>query len=128
AKPLVLTGKYNGSGRGTIRIRGKQGGQTLTREIQVDFPASQPQHDVLATLWARTKIDDLMMQDPNNGERLDLRETITVLGLQYRLLTNYTSFVAVEEKIITDGSTPRRVEVPVEMPEGVSYEGVFGND
>lgn len=125
AKPLVLTGKYTGSGRATIRLRGKQAGQTLTREIAVDFPASQPQHDVLATLWARTKIDDLTMQDPNNGERLDLRETITALGLQYRLMTQYTSFVAVEEKIITDGSTPRRVDVPVEMPAGVSYEGVF---
>jgi Ca-activated chloride channel homolog len=128
AKPLVLTGKYNGSGRATIRLRGKQAGQLLTREISVDFPASQPQHDVLATLWARTKIDDLTMQDPGNAERLDLRETITALGLQYRLMTQYTSFVAVEEKIITDGTTPRRVDVPVELPEGVSYEGVFGSE
>ncbi len=128
AKPLILTGKYTGSGRATIRLRGKQAGQTLTREIAVDFPASQPQHDVLATLWARTKIDDLTMQDPGNAERLDLRESITALGLQYRLMTQYTSFVAVEEKIITDGTTPRRVEVPVEMPEGVSYEGVFGGE
>lgn len=128
AKPLVLTGKYKGAGRATVRLRGKQSGQVLTREIAVDFPASQPQHDVLATLWARTKIDDLTMQDPNNGERLDLRETITALGLQYRLMTQYTSFVAVEEKIITDGTTPRKVEVPVEMPEGVSYDGVFGGE
>ncbi len=128
AKPLVLTGKYTGSGRATIRLRGKQAGQLLTREIVVDFPASQAQHDVLATLWARTKIDDLTMQDPGNAERLDLRESITALGLQYRLMTQYTSFVAVEEKIITDGTTPRRVEVPVELPEGVSYEGVFGGE
>ena len=128
AKPLILTGKYKASGRATIRLRGKQAGQPLTREITVDFPASQPQHDVLATLWARTKIDDLTMQDPGNAERLDLRESITALGLQYRLMTQYTSFVAVEEKIITDGTTPRRVDVPVEMPEGVSYEGVFGGE
>ncbi len=128
AKPLILTGKYSGSGRTTIRLRGKQAGQLLTREIAVDFPAAQAQHDVLATLWARTKIDDLTMQDPGNAERLDLRESITALGLQYRLLTQYTSFVAVEEKMITDGTTPRRVEVPVEMPDGVSYEGVFGGE
>jgi Ca-activated chloride channel homolog len=36
--------------------------------------------------------------------------------------------VAVEESIITDGGKPRRVEVPVEMPEGVSYQGVFGGE
>ncbi len=119
AKPLVLTGKYSGSGKGTIRIRGRQTGQILTREINVDLPDYEPKNNVLATLWARTKIDALSMQDPNNGERLDLKGAITELGLKYRLLTNYTSFVAVEERILTDGSTPRRVEVPIELPEGV---------
>jgi hypothetical protein len=46
--------------------------------------------------------------------------------LKYRLMTQFTSFVAVEEMVVTDGGKPRRVDVPVEMPHGVSYEGVFG--
>jgi hypothetical protein len=41
-------------------------------------------------------------------------------------MTPFTSFVAVEEHVITEGGVPRRVEVPVEMPDGMSYEGVFG--
>ena len=36
--------------------------------------------------------------------------------------------MAVEETIVTDGGKPRRVDVPVELPEGVSYEGVFGKE
>ncbi|HEY7547152.1 MAG TPA: hypothetical protein VID27_19820, partial [Blastocatellia bacterium] len=44
------------------------------------------------------------------------------------LMTQFTSFVAVEEMTITDGGEPRKVEVPVEMPEGVSHEGVFGEE
>ena len=60
--------------------------------------------------------------------RQDLREQITQLGLDYRLMTQFTSFVAVEETTVTgEGGVPRRVEVPVEMPEGMSYEGVFGS-
>jgi hypothetical protein len=43
-------------------------------------------------------------------------------------MTQFTSFVAVEELILTEGGQPRRVEVPVELPDGVSYEGVFGRD
>ena len=58
--------------------------------------------------------------------RTDLSEAITQLGLDYRLMTQFTSFVAVEEMTVTDGGQPRRIEVPVEMPEGVSYQGVFG--
>jgi Ca-activated chloride channel homolog len=94
------------------------------------LPESQPQHDVLATLWARARIDDLMSQDfgglQRGGMTGEVREAITQLGLEYRLLTQFTSFVAVEEMIVTEGGQPRRIDVPVEMPEGVSYGGVFG--
>jgi hypothetical protein len=41
-------------------------------------------------------------------------------------MTPYTSFVAVEEKVVNEGGKSRRVEVPVEMPDGVSHDGVFG--
>jgi hypothetical protein len=82
-------------------------------------------------LWARTRIEDLMAQDYNGAQtgnlKEDLRETVTQMGLDYRLMTQFTSFVAVEEITITEGGTPRRVEVPVEMPEGVSRRGVFGD-
>ncbi|MEK7405407.1 MAG: VIT domain-containing protein [Acidobacteriota bacterium] len=130
AKPVVLTGRYTGPARGAARLRGKAVGRDFAREIRVDLPAAEPRHDVLATVWARTRIDDLMGQDyaglQQGRPRTDLREEITQLGLDYRLMTQFTSFVAVEEMIVTDGGQPRRVEVPVEMPEGVSYEGVFG--
>jgi hypothetical protein len=60
--------------------------------------------------------------------RDDLKQQITQLGIDYRLMTPFTSFVAVEEKVVTEGGAPRRVEVPVEMPDGMSYEGVFGSE
>ncbi len=130
AKPLVLTGRYTAGARGVIRVRGKMAGHSVVRELQVELPETQPQNDVLAILWARTRIDDLMSQDFNGIQqgklREELREAITQLGLEYRLMTQFTSFVAVEETFVTDGGQPRRIDVPVEMPEGVSYEGIFG--
>lgn len=57
-----------------------------------------------------------------------MKEEITRLGVAYRLMTQFTSFVAVEEMVVTEGGRPRTVSVPVEMPEGVSYEGVFGGE
>jgi len=120
AKPIYLSGRFTAPAKGVIRIHGKLAGRSITREIAVDFPASEPKHDVLATLWARRKIDDLSMKGT------DTREQVTQLGLDYKLMTQYTSFVAVEEMTVTDGGRPRRVEVPVEMPDGISYKGVFG--
>src|SRR5215468_4691090 len=131
-KPLILTGRYTGAARGVIRLRGKLAGQNFVREIPVELPESQPEHDVLATLWARTRIDDLMSQDyagiQNRSAKPEVQEAITQLGLEYRLMTQFTSFVAVEEMTVTEGGQPRRIDVPVEMPEGVSFEGVFGQE
>ena len=130
AKPLVVAGRYTASAAGTLRLRGKQQGREFVREISVRLPETEPHHDVLATLWARTRIDDLMNQDWNGMQsgspRAEIRDAIVELGLKHRLMTQFTSFVAVEETFVTEGGRPRRIEVPVEMPEGVSYEGVFG--
>jgi Ca-activated chloride channel family protein len=55
-----------------------------------------------------------------------IQAKITNLGIEYSLVTQFTSFVAVEDKVVNEGGETMRVEVPVEMPDGVSYEGVFG--
>ncbi len=132
AKPVIVHGRYTKGGTGTIKLKGKSFGRETVREINVNFPENEPDHDVLATLWARTRIDDLMAQDyqgiQNGNVKTEVKDTITNLGIEYRLLTQFTSFVAVEERIVTDGGQPRRIEVPVEMPEGVSREGIFGNE
>ena len=125
AKPVLIHGRYTGGGSGTIKLMGRSSGSEVVREIAVNLPESDPTHDVLATLWARTRIDDLTSQDHTN-EKPEIRNAITNLGLEFRLMTQFTSFVAVEERVVTDGGQPRKIEVPVEMPDGVSREGVFG--
>jgi Ca-activated chloride channel family protein len=55
-----------------------------------------------------------------------LKNELTALGTEFGLMTQFTSFVAVEEMTVTKGGKPTTVNVPVEMPEGVSYEGIFG--
>jgi Ca-activated chloride channel family protein len=89
---------------------------------------AETRHNVLSSLWARQRIDDLMSKDyagMQQGEmKPELKETIASLGIEYGLMTQFTSFVAVEEMIVTDGGQPRRIDVPVEVPEGVNREAV----
>ncbi|MHC4181604.1 MAG: hypothetical protein ACYSWU_29270, partial [Planctomycetota bacterium] len=100
------------------------------RKIAVTLPEAEPTNEVLASLWARAKVAHLMHKDLAGVQRGQpnpaMKEEILGLGLRYQLLTQFTSFVAVEHLRITEGDTVRTVPVPVEMPEGVSYEGVFG--
>ena len=123
AKPLILTGRFTTAGRGTIRLKGKMGGSDFVREIPVELPETMALHDVLAPLWARARVDNLMTEDfagaQSGNMRADLKDTITQIGIEYRLMTQFTSFVAVEEMIVTDGGQPRRIDVPVEVPQGM---------
>jgi Ca-activated chloride channel homolog len=132
AKPVVLSGRYLNAGSGTLRLKGKMSGTDFVRDIAVQFPDNEARHDVLAALWARRRIAELMGQDygglQNSNMKPDLRETITQLGLEFKLMTQFTSFVAVEEIVVTDGGQPRRIDVPVEVPEGMQREAIFGNE
>ncbi|HEY0405901.1 MAG TPA: TonB-dependent receptor [Pyrinomonadaceae bacterium] len=130
AKPVVLTGRFTGAGKGVIRLKGKMSGRDFVREIPVELPEAQPQHDVLATLWARQRIDDLMGQDMAGAQagsmKKELREEITQLGLDFRLMTQFTSFVAVGEEKLNDGNEPRRVDVPA-VPVSTGDTAVAGS-
>ncbi len=123
AKPVIVTGRFTGTGKGVIKLNGMMSGRQYSREIAIELPEADTSHDVLATLWARTRIEDLMGQDwsgiQHGTTKPEVKETITQLGLEYRLMTQFTSFVAVEEMIVTDGGQPRRVEVPVDLPSGM---------
>jgi len=131
AKPLVLTGQYTGAGSGSIIVRGNTAAGPFERTIDVSLPKRNLEHDVLAALWARKKIDGLMAQDLQGLQRGTVNENvkkqITQLGIEFDLMTQFTSFVAVEERVVNENGTPKTVDVPVEMPDGVSYEGVFGD-
>ncbi len=130
SQPIIIKGRYTGSAEGTVLVRGQTANGPFERVVPVTLPAEATGHDVLAPLWARTRIDALLSEDwlgaqqgaPNPG----LKEAITELGLDYRLMTQYTSFVAVEEKVVNEGGQVKTIDVPVEMPDGVSYDGVFG--
>jgi Ca-activated chloride channel family protein len=50
----------------------------------------------------------------------------TLLGLKYNLLTNYTSFVAIDQKVRNVGGKQEVVEQALPMPEGVSDYAVGG--
>ena len=132
AEPVVLKGRYGEAGAGAVTIRGKTARGPFERTLDVTLPEARKEHDVLAPLWARARIDALMAEDwagiQHGQPDKDVKQKVTRLGLEFSLVTQFTSFVAVEEKVINKDGKPQRVEVPIEMPDGVSYEGIFGYD
>ena len=121
ARPVTIYGRYTKAASGVIKLKGKVAGQPYERSINIDLPESAAANDALATLWARTRVDELSMGRLNagakNGEDLD--KQITGIGLEFGIMTKFTSFVAVEDRVANPNGDPARVEVPNVLPEGM---------
>lgn len=129
-KPLIFKARYSKAGKGKVTIKGLSGGKPYEQTFEVTLPEKESAHGALGALWARAKVDDLMGQDwmglQRGNPKAEIKEEIIRVALQHRIMTQFTSFVAVEETTVTVGGKPTKVAVPVEMPDGVTYEGVFG--
>lgn len=129
-RPLYVKGRYYKPGAGTVTISGFSGGKPYEQKLKVNFPEVNSDNGVIGSIWARAKVDRLMSEDWAGAQtrttNQELKDEIVKVALAHHIMTQYTSFVAVEEKSTTDGKPPRLVPVEVEMPDGVSREGVFG--
>lgn len=133
-EPLVIVGQYDGSGTETVRLSGTVAGERWGQELRVTLPSREEANDVIATLWARKKIHDLTRDMYDTYGYLtadqDIINEITDTALDYQIMSEYTAFVAVSEEVRTDPDSgePVTVQVPVNMPDGVSYDGIFGSE
>lgn len=125
AKPVVIKGRYTGAANGKIKLIGKVGGQHYEREIAVNLPEKETANDALASLWARQRVDELTAESLNSKDAAKISKQITDLGVEFGLMTSFTSFVAVEEKIVNRNGKPVTVQVPVELPSGVNSSFVI---
>lgn len=116
-RPLVIVGKYRGAGDGTVTIRGAGGGRRFERTLRASDSAPDRTLQALPTLWARHRIAGLSDIENLAGE--SQRESILGLGLRYHLMTQYTSFVAVDRFRRRTGELVSVVQ-PLPLPQGVS--------
>jgi Ca-activated chloride channel family protein len=122
---LLIHGRYRRAQTGVILVEGRRRGRhEILRQVAV-LPEREEDHEALGRLWARARIHRLERQ-LHDGPREDVREAIIQLGLRHRLMTHWTSLVAVDSAVVNTTGPAPEIAVPVEMPEDVSYEGVFG--
>ncbi len=128
--PVVVTGRFTKAAKGTVILRGWAGNKRVTQRVAVDFGAAQTDNPALEALWAREKIEELQAQDyqgaQSNKPDAKIKEQIVQTALAHNLMTQWTSFVAVEQKVANPGGENQKNDVPVEIPEGVDYEKATG--
>jgi len=124
--PLVLHGRYQGAATRPIRLLAKTSEGNVEVPIAVREAETQGKpSQALGSLWARAKIDDLE-EGLLDGSQPDARARITELGLSHRLVTRFTSFVAIDSSRRVGSGDPRQVVQPAERPEGVDVTRAGG--
>lgn len=138
-RPVVLFGKYSGQPKGTITVTGYQGAEDkspIVRAassgdrnenkiakksfvINVDTYTPIPEHKALRSLWARERAQRLAdyIQISQTENRV---KEITTLGLKYNLMTQFTSFVAVDSVVAHKDGKTKTVHQPLPLPEGLT--------
>ena len=123
-RPVILFGKWRGEAKGQLVIEGQTANgrfsQTLPIALAADCAAPANNNTAaLRHLWARHRIASLSDQESlEGGDAFSKR--ITELGLSYSLLTQYTSFIAVDQVVrnpVPQDSTA--VNQPSPLPQGV---------
>lgn len=122
-EPIVVTARLQSAAKGILSISGRTAG-TWTRQISLD--GTQPRTGV-ASLWARNRIGDLMDSRSGGATEDSIRQSVLPLALQYQLVSNYTSLVAVDRTPARpEGESLHSRRVPTTKPNGLDWpaEGV----
>ena len=125
SQPIVLFGKWRGKPGGTITITGKAGGEEYMREIPVGNVTVDMESEAIRYLWARTHLDRIAGYGSVRNDE-SVKEEITQLGLEYNMITPYTSFIAVSEIIRNTDGDSKDVDQALPLPQRVSNLAVGG--
>lgn len=114
-QPLVMTARLSTTS-GMLTVRGSGSRGDWQQQVSLDTGAA---HTGIATLWARDRIGALNDQIIATSETDALRKAIIDVALLHKLVSRFTSFVAVEKQPVRPaGSTLDTKNVPNARPHG----------
>jgi Ca-activated chloride channel family protein len=126
-KPLLIFGRITKGRVGKVHLTAREGNGFYEADIAFDV-STATFHPGITTLWARQKVEELMdhwrLSDENG--QAEIRANVIAHAIRYRLVTRFTSLVAVEETVVNPGGQSNAVPVPSELPAGWQMDKVFG--
>jgi len=81
----------------------------------------------MGSLWARGKVEALIDSIREGAKEAEVRTQVIELATAHRLVTRYTSFVAVDRTPVRPSDAQLKLAaVPTNLPDGWEYDKVFG--
>ncbi|MFH1051474.1 MAG: TonB family protein [bacterium] len=118
-RPIIIFGKWRDVADGNIRVSGLYGQKRYYVDVDILKFGTKVDNEALKYLWARNKIA-VLNDYATVGDKEKYKPEVTELGLRYNLLTEYTSFVAVDYITRNENGKLVTVKQALPLPEGVS--------
>ena len=122
-EPLVLAAEIDRAS-GQVELSGDTGRERWSTSLSLED--ARPGSGI-GSLWARRKIDGLVDRISDGADAASIRAEVIPLALEHRLVTRYTSFVAVDHTPARPQQSPLDSNVlATNLPHGWQHEAVFG--
>ncbi len=96
---LALFGHYRGEGPAEVTLKARISGRPVEYRTRFDFPAVARGNPEIERLWAFAAIEEYLQELEDFGADADLEQAVVGLGVEYGLVTPYTSMVVVREEV-----------------------------
>jgi Ca-activated chloride channel family protein len=117
-QPLQVLARVQRTGTTPVVVRGRVAGAPFEQAV----PVGTSRGTSVGSLWARTQVAELSRLE-RWGPDEQVKQSIVDLALDYSLLTQHTSFVAVDRVVSNpDGADLDSVEQAVDLPAGMDYD------
>jgi Ca-activated chloride channel family protein len=94
--PIRIYGRYKGGGKADVAIRGSVNGIEFKQAGTLSFPKDDSSNPEIDRMWAWRRIDSLLKAADRDGNRAGAVQEIVRLGEGYSIVTEYTSFLVLE--------------------------------
>ena len=126
-EPLLIYGRITQGQKGRVILTARANGQPYQAAFAIDA-STATFHPGITVLWARQRVESLMddWRQSSDNDREATRNAIIAHAIRYRLVTRFTSLVAVEQQIANTTGQSTTLAVRSELPEGMQMDKVFG--
>jgi Ca-activated chloride channel family protein len=94
--PVRMYGRYRNAGTATVKVAAEINGAPMEQAVQIDLPSTDAANPEIERMWAWHKVDRLLKEADRTGSRSAVVDEIVRLGEGYSIVTEYTSFLVLE--------------------------------
>jgi Ca-activated chloride channel family protein len=94
--PVRVYGRYRGDGPATVELTAEIRGREFKQNARLEFPREDAAHPEIERMWAWRRVDRLLKEADRSGAREPVLQEIVRLGEGYSIVTEYTSFLVLE--------------------------------